>query len=96
MSILEGKDPAKKIASSYADALTANWTVWPLVQTVNFKYVPLEGRLLFVNVVSLGEYGREFPFFSFLFWMAGEVEEEVTLGIQRLMKTTFSFSFLKW
>lgn len=55
MAILEGKDPAKKIASTYTDTLSANWTVWPLVQTVNFKFVPLDGRVLFVNFVSLGE-----------------------------------------
>lgn len=55
MAILERKDPAKKIASTYRDTLTANWTVWPVVQTVNFKFVPLEGRVLFVNFISLGE-----------------------------------------
>lgn len=55
MAILEGKDPGKKIASTYTDTLKANWTVWPVVQTVNFKFVPLEGRVLFVNIVSLGE-----------------------------------------
>lgn len=56
MAVLEGKDPAKKIASSYSDILTANWTVWPLVQTLNFKFVPLEGRVLVVNLVSLGKF----------------------------------------
>lgn len=29
--------------------------VWPLVQAVNFRFVPLEHRVLVVNVVSLGE-----------------------------------------
>jgi len=28
--------------------------IWPVVQFVNFKYVPLELRVLVVNVVSLG------------------------------------------
>ena len=55
MALLEGKSPTEKITSAYADTLRANWMVWPLVQTVNFKFVPLEGRLLFVNVISLGE-----------------------------------------
>ena len=60
MAILEGKDPGKKIASTYTDTLTANWTVWPAVQTVNFKFVPLEARVLFVNIVSLGESRERF------------------------------------
>ena len=66
MAILEGKDPAKKLASTYKDTLTANWTVWPVVQTVNFKFVPLEGRVLFVNFVSLGESGEPIQTFKWL------------------------------
>lgn len=66
MAILEGKDPAKKIASTYKDTLIANWTVWPVVQTVNFKFVPLEGRVLFVNFVSLGEFRELIQTFKWL------------------------------
>ncbi|KAG9980650.1 hypothetical protein KCU78_g21604, partial [Aureobasidium melanogenum] len=31
-----------------------NWMLWPFVQAVNFKFVPLQHRVLVVNVVSLG------------------------------------------
>ncbi|KIW17783.1 hypothetical protein PV08_04978 [Exophiala spinifera] len=54
MSFLEGSDPKKKLEKSYWSGLKANWAVWPAVQAVNFKLVPLEHRVLVVNIVSLG------------------------------------------
>ena len=55
MAILEGSDPKKKLESTYFNALQKNWMVWPVVQATNFKFVPLEHRVLVVNIVSLGE-----------------------------------------
>lgn len=52
---MEGSDPGEKLKSTYWNALSANWTVWPFVQAVNFKFVPLQHQVLVVNVVSLGE-----------------------------------------
>ena len=52
---MEGSDPKEKLAKTYQPALIKNWTVWPWVQLVNFKMVPLEHRVLVVNVVALGE-----------------------------------------
>lgn len=54
MALLEGTDPNKKVESTYWNALSKNWMVWPVVQFTNFKFVPLEHRVLLVNVVSLG------------------------------------------
>ncbi|KAK6340941.1 Protein required for ethanol metabolism [Orbilia brochopaga] len=54
MTVLEGGDPAEKLRKSYWTTLQTNWIVWPTVQLVNFKVIPLEHRLLVVNVVSLG------------------------------------------
>ncbi|OAL33569.1 hypothetical protein AYO20_07076 [Fonsecaea nubica] len=54
MSVLEGSDPKEKLAKNYLPGLKANWALWPAVQAVNFKLVPLEHRVLVVNVVSLG------------------------------------------
>lgn len=53
---MEGTDPGEKLQSTYWEALKKNWMVWPAVQAVNFKFVPLEHRVLVVNVVSLGEW----------------------------------------
>ncbi|KAI9802739.1 MAG: Protein required for ethanol metabolism [Sarcosagium campestre] len=55
MSIMEGSDPKEKLEKSYTTALVKNFQVWPLVQAINFKLVPLEHRVLVVNIVSLGK-----------------------------------------
>ena len=60
---MEGTSVKERLQSTYWGALQKNWMVWPLVQSVNFKFVPLEGRVLVVNLVSLGECFC----FSFLF-----------------------------
>jgi protein Mpv17 len=54
MSIMEGSDPQEKLKKNYIPGLKANWLVWPAVQSVNFTMVPLEHRVLVVNIVSLG------------------------------------------
>ncbi|KKY25931.1 putative mpv17 pmp22 family protein [Diplodia seriata] len=54
MAVLEGGKPKDKLESTYWPALSKNWMVWPFVQVANFKFVPLEHRVLLVNVISLG------------------------------------------
>jgi protein Mpv17 len=56
MALLEGTDPRNKLESTYWNALSKNWMVWPFVQMVNFKFVPLPHQVLFVNFVSLGKF----------------------------------------
>jgi protein Mpv17 len=56
MALLEGTDPRKKLESTYFNALSKNWMVWPVVQMINFKFVPLPHQVLFVNFVSLGQF----------------------------------------
>lgn len=43
--ILEGKtfgEVGQKISDSWGTTLIANWKLWPAVQLLNFKFVPLE------------------------------------------------------
>ena len=54
MAVLEGTSVGDKLDRNYSNALTTNYMVWPFVQAVNFKVVPLEHRVLFVNVISIG------------------------------------------
>ena len=53
MAYLEGESPQQRLESSYFTALKMNWTLWPIVQTVNFNFVPLNYRTLVVNAVSI-------------------------------------------
>ncbi|KAI9836923.1 MAG: Protein required for ethanol metabolism [Thelocarpon superellum] len=54
MSLMEGTNPRHKLKASFETAIIKNWTVWPMVQAINFKFMPLEHRVLFANVISLG------------------------------------------
>ena len=54
MALMEGSDPKAKLEKSYLTALKMNWMVWPWVQAINFKFVPLDHRVLVVNIVSIG------------------------------------------
>ncbi|KAL3446739.1 hypothetical protein BJX65DRAFT_278476 [Aspergillus insuetus] len=54
MAVMEGKDPIEKWKAGFAPGYKANLALWPMVQGFNFGLVPLEYRVLVVNVVSLG------------------------------------------
>jgi protein Mpv17 len=54
MAIMEGSSPSDKLEKTYTTALQKNWMVWPFVQLINFRFTPLEHRVLLVNVISLG------------------------------------------
>ncbi|GAK65724.1 vacuolar membrane protein [Moesziomyces antarcticus] len=42
-----------KFGEMYIPALLANWQIWPLVQLVNFRYMPLKYRVPFVSAVGI-------------------------------------------
>ncbi|KAG8906974.1 Protein required for ethanol metabolism [Tulasnella sp. 403] len=55
-TLMEGKsieDVKRKLSKSYVSTLKANWTLFIPFQTINMAFVPLQHRLLAVNVVSL-------------------------------------------
>lgn len=54
MSVLEGSDPREKLQRTYWEALRTNWTVWPVFQGINLYLVPLQYRVLVVNVLNIG------------------------------------------
>ncbi|KAM5432515.1 Protein required for ethanol metabolism [Microsporum canis] len=54
MAILEGNDPLERLRTSFGTAYKTNLMLWPWVQAANFTFVPLEHRVLVVNLVSLG------------------------------------------
>lgn len=54
MATMEGNSVQEKLDKNYKTALTSNYMLWPFAQAINFKVVPLEHRVLFVNVISIG------------------------------------------
>lgn len=54
MAYLEGASPAQRLRDAYLPGYQKNLMVWPWVQFVNFKFVPMEMRVLVVNIISLG------------------------------------------
>ncbi|EDO32785.1 predicted protein [Nematostella vectensis] len=56
VAIFEGKSNKEAIArikANYWGALKMSLKVWPLVQFVNFTYIPVQYRVLFANLVAL-------------------------------------------
>ncbi|KAF4507490.1 hypothetical protein G6O67_003982 [Ophiocordyceps sinensis] len=54
MATMEGASPKERLARTWWPALQTNWMVWPFVQMINFTFLPLQHRVLFANVISIG------------------------------------------
>ncbi|KAG1691444.1 hypothetical protein DVH05_026934 [Phytophthora capsici] len=55
--VSDGKPVRETVASAVTKlppTLAVNWTVWPLVHVCTFGFVPLQYRILFINVVNIG------------------------------------------
>jgi protein Mpv17 len=55
--LLEGMsrdEVVEKFKHAFWPTMQANWTVWPLAQVINFKFVPQTYQTLYINFVSLG------------------------------------------
>ncbi|MBM6385839.1 MAG: Mpv17/PMP22 family protein [Paenibacillus sp.] len=74
MGLAEGgwENVKEKFQDAYMPALIANYKVWPAVQFINFKFMPLQYRLPFVS--SLGIVWN-----AYLSWLnnASKQEEQV-------------------
>lgn len=42
-----------KLHNNAWSTLVTNWSVWPFVQAINFKYIKVEHRLTVINVVAI-------------------------------------------
>ncbi|KAJ2981602.1 hypothetical protein NQ176_g1927 [Zarea fungicola] len=54
MATMEGASASERLQKMWWPTLCTNWMVWPFVQTINFTFLPLQYRVLFANVVSIG------------------------------------------
>lgn len=56
IGITSGNSPSEivnKVKSDLIQGVVGSWTVWPLAHTINFKYVPTEQRLLYINSIQI-------------------------------------------
>ncbi|CAB4431147.1 hypothetical protein RhiirA5_393635 [Rhizophagus irregularis] len=56
ISVLEGRNfegIKEKFDETYISALKMNYTIWPIVQFVNFRFLPLKYRVPFVSSVGV-------------------------------------------
>ncbi|XP_065833357.1 mpv17-like protein 2 [Oscarella lobularis] len=57
MPLVEGqgiKDGVDEVKRKFLPTYKADWTVWPAVQVLNFRFIPQHLQALFVNFVTLG------------------------------------------
>ncbi|KAH9488967.1 Protein Mpv17 [Bulinus truncatus] len=57
MGVLKGEtieDIKNKFKKDFCPILLNNYKVWPLAQLINFYFMPLQHRVLFVNFIALG------------------------------------------
>jgi len=69
MTVAEGggvKAVKKKFSDVYLPALKANWVLWPAVQLINFRFMPLQFQIVSLFV---GERERGLASFFANFWM---------------------------
>ncbi|WVR07909.1 hypothetical protein IAU60_004952 [Kwoniella sp. DSM 27419] len=56
MGVMEGRtsdEISQKFSDMYMPALIANWKVWPLIQTINFKLMPIQYRVPFQSTCGI-------------------------------------------
>lgn len=47
------RDIKEMLQERYTDALITNYKIWPLAQTLNFTFVPIQHRVGFVQIVAI-------------------------------------------
>ena len=43
----------KKIKGDLMTQVTGSWTVWPVAHAINFKFIPTEQRVLYINTIQI-------------------------------------------
>lgn len=54
MEGLDGDEIREKIRANYLPILFVNWQVWPILQAINFRYIPLQYRVPVGALMGIG------------------------------------------
>ncbi|CAM9820067.1 unnamed protein product [Chrysoparadoxa australica] len=57
IGVTSGHSPSQisdKIKNDLIKGVVGSWTVWPLAHTINFRFIPTEQRLLYINSIQIG------------------------------------------
>ncbi|KAL9962828.1 hypothetical protein ACROYT_G031973 [Oculina patagonica] len=65
-------DIKQMLQERYTDALITNYKIWPLAQTINFTFVPIQHRVGFVQIVAIF-------WNAYMSWMTNKPLAEPTL-----------------
>ena len=66
------RDIKEMLQERYVDVLITNYKIWPLAQTLNFTFVPIQHRVGFVQIVAIF-------WNAYLSWMTNKPSPEPTL-----------------
>jgi protein Mpv17 len=53
-SVLNGRDPIRGILDQFPRIVTNGVLVWPFANVINFRFIPMDYRLLYINAVGVG------------------------------------------
>ncbi|KAJ3311314.1 hypothetical protein HDV04_004122 [Boothiomyces sp. JEL0838] len=53
-AILDGKKPIENIQSQFVPIFINGCGVWPIANVVNFRFVPIQHRMIYINLVGIG------------------------------------------
>ena len=42
-----------EIKSKLLSQVTGSWTVWPIAHTINFRFIPTDVRILYINTIQI-------------------------------------------
>jgi protein Mpv17 len=42
-----------EIKTKLYSSVTGSWTVWPIAHTINFRFVPNQSRILYINSIQI-------------------------------------------
>ena len=57
VGLMEAKGVAHvvdKVKNDLLTSVTGSWKVWPLAHTINFRFIPSNQRVLYINSIQIG------------------------------------------